>query len=57
MAQEMCDKTVKKCFFVIDSIPDWYKTQEMYDRVVFEGSFLILYYPDQYMTQELLLIL
>ena len=27
------------CFFVFDSIPDWYKTQEMYDRVVSEDPF------------------
>ena len=34
MTQDMCDKTINRCFFVFDSVPDLYKKQEMCDRVV-----------------------
>ena len=40
-------------FFVIYSIPDWYKTQEMYDRAVSENPFLIVYCPGKYKTQRM----
>ena len=48
----MCNKTVDICFFVFDSIPDWYKTQEMCDRVVSEDPFLTVYCPDKYKPKE-----
>ena len=28
--QEMCDKAVKRCFFLFDSIPDQYNTRNMW---------------------------
>ena len=39
--QEMCYKAVNKCFFVLDSILDRFKTQELYDRVVSEDLFFL----------------
>ena len=48
MTQEVCDKPVNRCYFVFDSIPDWYKTQETYEKVVSENPFLIVYCPDKY---------
>ena len=30
----MCNKSINRCFFVFDSVPDQYKSQEMRDRVV-----------------------
>ena len=44
----MCDKTVDRCFFVFDSIPNQYKTQELPDRVFSEDHFLIVCFPDKY---------
>ena len=37
-------------FFVLDSIPDRYKTQEMCDRVVSQDPFSIACCPDKYKT-------
>ena len=33
ITQQMCDKSVNRCFFVFDSILEQYKTQEVCDRV------------------------
>ena len=30
----MCNKSINRCFFVFDSVPDQYKSQEMCDRFV-----------------------
>ena len=49
----MCAKAVNRCFFVFDSIPDWYKTQEMCDRVFSEDPLLIVYCSDKYKSQEM----
>ena len=35
----MCNKVVNRCFFVLDSIPDWYNTQEMCGKVISEDTF------------------
>ena len=48
--QEICYKTVNRCFFVFDSILDQYKTQEMCDKAVYLNRFLILHCPDIYAT-------
>ena len=53
MTQEMCDKTVNMCFFVLDCIPDQYKTQEMCNSIICEDPFSIRYVPDQYKTQQM----
>ena len=37
-------------FFVIDSIPDQYKTQKIYSIIVSLYPFLIVYFPDKYKT-------
>ena len=37
--QEMCHKTVNRCFFVFDLIPNQYKTQGMRDRVILKILF------------------
>ena len=50
MTQEMFDKAVNMCFFIFDSISDWYKTQQMCERIVSEDPFLIVYCPDKYET-------
>ena len=42
-----------RCFFVFDSILDWYKTQEMCDRVVSEDPFIFVYCPDKYVIQKM----
>ena len=47
LTQEMCNKANNGCFFVFDSIPDWYKIEEMCDRVVSKCPFLIVYCPDK----------
>ena len=39
MTQEMSNKVVNTCFFLLGSIFDWHKTQEMGDRVVSEDLF------------------
>ena len=49
----MCDKAVNRCFFVFDSISDWYKTHEMCDKVVSKDSFLIVYCLDKYKSQRM----
>ena len=48
---QMCDKAINKCYFVFDSIYDWYKTQETVTDVFLKIFFLIVYYPDKYKTQ------
>ena len=48
---KICNKDVNRCFFVSDSIPDWYKTQQMRDRVVSVDRFLIVYCPEKYKPQ------
>ena len=53
MTQELCNKTVNRCFFVCDSFPDQYKTQEMCDKAVSEDPFLLVYCPDKYITQKI----
>ena len=40
-------------FFVIDSIPDLYKTQKICGIVVSLYPFLIVYFPDKYKTQRM----
>ena len=40
MTQEMCNEAVDSYFFLLDSIPGWYKTREMCDRAVFDDAFL-----------------
>ena len=49
--QEMCNKTALRCFFVLDSISDKYKTKEICDIVV-SSFFYIVYCPDKYETQR-----
>ena len=53
----MCYKAVNRCFFVIDSIPDQYKTQEIshicYHVVVSSYPFLKVYCLDKYKTQKM----
>ena len=51
--QEMCYKTIHRCFFVFDSFPDHYKTQEICDIFVSLYPFLIVYFPDKYKTQRM----
>ena len=51
MTEEMCEKAVNRCFFILDSIPDWYKPQETCGRVASEDLFLTVYCPDKYITQ------
>ena len=36
----MCDKVVNIYFFVLNSIPDQYKTQEMFDWVISKDPFM-----------------
>ena len=40
-------------FFIVDSIPNQYKTQEICEIVVSLYPFLIVYCPDNYITQKL----
>ena len=51
----MCNKVVNRCFFVLDSIPDWYNTQEMCGKVISEDIFLIVYCPDDSLAQLILI--
>ena len=53
MTQQICDKTVNKCFFVFHFIPDQYKTQEICDTVLSNNPSLIVYCPDKYKTQRM----
>ena len=57
MTQKMCGKAVNRCFFVIDSIPEQYKTQEMCDTFVSEEPSLRVYCPDKYKRKECLTVL
>ena len=38
---------------VLDSIPNWDKTQQLCDRVISGNPFLVAYRPDQYKTQKI----
>ena len=49
----MCDKTVEKCPFVFDSVPDQYKTQELCDRAISKDPFMLAYCSDRYKTQRI----
>ena len=49
----MCHKTIDRCFFVFDSIPEWHKTQDMCDRVIYEDSFILINCPGRYKSQKM----
>ena len=53
MTRQMCDNAVNGCFFVFDSIPNWYKTLEMRNRALFEDRFLIVYCLNKYIIQRM----
>ena len=39
MTQEMCEKAVGTCPFILDYVPDCYKTQEMREKSVCKELF------------------
>ena len=49
----MWEKAAQRCFFVINFIPNQYKSQEICDRVVSEDPFFVVYCPDKYKTQRM----
>ena len=51
--QEMYDKAVNTCFFVLHLVPHRYKTQEMCKKVVSEDPFMLIYCLDRYKTQKM----
>ena len=48
-----CVTVVNFCSFVIDSIPDQYKTQKMCDKGVDDNPSSVKYIPDRYKTQKM----
>ena len=49
----MCDKAIDTCPFILDFVPDWYKTQEMYDKAVDTCPFIFDSVPEWYKSQEM----
>ena len=49
----MCDKAVKICPFVFNSIPYQFKIQEMCDKVVSKEPFMLKYCPYKCKNQEM----
>ena len=48
----MCEKAVKECSYMLEDVPDHFKTQKMCDAVVMEDLLLLRYVPDQFVTQQ-----
>ena len=49
----LCDKSVNTCPFIIDSVPDLYKSQEMCDKVLSRDPFTLKYCSDKFKNQEI----
>ena len=48
----MCEKAVKERSYMLEDVPDHFKTQKMCDAVVMEDLLLLRYVPDQFVTQQ-----
>ena len=48
----MCKKAVDNCPFMLECVPNWYKTQEMCEKAVSKESFMLKYCFDKYKSQE-----
>ena len=53
MTQEMCDKAISRCYLVLGSIPDRYKTQKLCGKVFSENPFSIVYCSAKYKSQRM----
>ena len=42
----MCEKAVKERSYMLEDVPDHFKTQKMCDAVVMEDLLLLRYVPD-----------
>ena len=48
----MCEKAVKERSYMLEDVPDHFKTQKMCDAVVMEDLLLLRYVPDWFVTQQ-----
>ena len=48
----MCNKAILENGWMLDSVPDWYKTQNMCDKDVDHYAHVLEFVPDCYKTQK-----
>ena len=53
MTQEMWNRKVQSEPWVLEDVPDQYKTQEMYNEAVRRQPWMPEFVPDQFVTQEM----
>ena len=49
----MCEKAVDTCLFLLDCVPNFYKTQEKCDEAVSKEPLMLKYRLDNFMPQEM----
>ena len=51
--QDMCNKAVKTCFFLFDSVPHWYKSQKMCDEAIDDYLTALKFIRDWVVTNKM----